>query len=236
MESTPHCQEFSVSNHDHGHSHSHDDQSVKAPEEFWEDFYSTDTKPWTGNPNEVLVNAVAALDLPKGSDAVDLGCGSGADAVFLAQRGFSVTAVDIAAAALNHGIEAAQAAGQSEAITWLQANLASDFPSGSWDLVVSSYLHSPVALERHQILTRARDAVRPGGALVIIGHDGVPHWDNDDDRPVPEFPSIDEVIADLGLDGPGWTVIRRELVPIMIEWPGREPVERTDSLIVAIAD
>lgn len=223
---------MSSSTHQH-HQHSgpnpHDPGDA-TPSEFWEDFYSTDTHPWTGNPNEVLVNAVTALDGDAGRTAADLGCGSGADAVYLAQQGFAVTAVDISSAALAHGRDAARAAGVDDQITWAQVDLDDDFPTGSWDLITTSYLHSPVELGRASILNRAAAAVNPGGVLIIIGHDGVPHWNTD----APEdfsFPSIDEVITELDLDDE-WSVERKDLIDITIGRPEGQVVDRTDSLIV----
>lgn len=222
----------SSTHHHHEHPAHADDAITATPSEFWEDFYSTDTHPWTGNPNEVLINALTALDADRfaGTTALDLGCGSGADAVYLAGRGMTVTAVDISAAALEHGRTAAEQAGLASLLTWTQANLDDEFPSGSWDLVTSSYLHSPVDLARTHILRRAADAVNPGGVLIIIGHDGVPHWNTD----VPEdfsFPSMTEVVAELGL-ADDWSVERQDLIPISIGRPEGQVVDRIDSLIV----
>ncbi|NMO02157.1 class I SAM-dependent methyltransferase [Gordonia sp. TBRC 11910] len=215
--------------HQHAAPNPHDPGDA-TPSEFWEDFYSTDTHPWTGNPNEVLVNALSSLSDFTGTTAADLGCGSGADAVYLAQQGLTVTAVDISAAALAHGRDAAQAAGVDGQITWTQINLDDDFPSGSWDLIASSYLHSPVELGRASILSKAAAAVNPGGALIVIGHDGVPHWNSEapDDF---TFPSVDEVLAELNL-GDDWSLERKDLIDITIGRPEGQVVDRTDSLIV----
>ncbi|GAB17433.1 hypothetical protein GOEFS_032_00290 [Gordonia effusa NBRC 100432] len=211
------------------HHHTHD-ASDATPSEFWEEFYSTDIRPWTGNPNQVLVDAVTSLDDFAGTTATDLGCGSGADAVYLAQQGLRVTAVDISAAALQHGREAACTAGVDDQVHWQQIDLDHDFPSGSWDLVTTSYLHSPVELGRSQILRKAAAAVNPGGVLIIIGHDGVPHWNADapDDF---NFPSVDDVLSELDLDDE-WTIARRELLPITIGRPDGQEIDRTDSLIM----
>lgn len=222
----------SSTDHHHEHPAHGADEETRSPSEFWEDFYSTDTHPWTGNPNELLTNALTVLadDGFVGTTALDLGCGSGADAVYLAERGMAVTAVDISAAALKHGRSAAERVGVSSRITWRQIDLDSEFPSGSWDLVTTSYLHSPVDLERTNIVRNAASAVNPGGVLIIIGHDGVPHWNAD----APEdfsFPSVDEVIAEFDLDN-DWTVQRKDLISITIGRPEGQLVDRTDSLIV----
>ncbi|MFW0788843.1 class I SAM-dependent methyltransferase [Gordonia sp. CPCC 205333] len=219
-----------MSSSTHQHQHTAPDAGDATPSEFWEEFYSTDTRPWTGNPNEVLVDAITSLPHVTGTTAADLGCGSGADAIFLAQQGLRVTAVDISTAALQHGRESACAAGVDDRIHWQQADLDTAFPTGSWDLVTTSYLHSPVDLGRSQILRKAAAAVNPGGVLIIIGHDGVPHWNADapDDF---NFPSVDEVLTELNLDGE-WTVARRDLVPITIGRPDGQEIDRTDSLIV----
>lgn len=184
--------------------------------EFWEDFYR-ERGPWTGNPNAALVTELSERPLAAGS-ALDLACGTGGDAVWLACNGWSVTGVDISSAALEQAAGAAAAAGVGDAIRWERHDLDTDFPEGSWDLVNVAYLHSPVALNRERILQRAADAVAPGGTLIVIGHQGTREWPPSDAEhghaqqhhpgqahSIHVLPSIDEVLADLDLDG--WLVV-----------------------------
>ena len=153
-----------------GHVH---ERHPTDPAEFWEDFYRPGQQPWSGRPNQVLVTELA--DQPRSGrrgTALDLGCGAGADAIWLAQQGWTVTGVDISAAALDHAATEADAAGVADRIEWLQRDLDGGLPDGTWDLVAAAYLHSPVELQREKVLRRAAAAVAPGGTLIVIGHQG----------------------------------------------------------------
>ena len=114
----------------------------------------------------------------------------------------SVTAVDVSANALAAATEQARRAGVDSAIRWERHDLDETFPDGSFDLVVSCYLQSPVALERTAILRAAAAAVRPGGLLLVIGHAGPSH-----DGHHVDMPGAVEVLADLDL-GDDWDVER----------------------------
>jgi len=198
----------------------------RATTEFWDDFYAGRTR-WSGRPNELLVAEVQ--DEPPG-DALDLGCGEGGDAIWLAQQGWRVTAVDVAAAALAFGAEQARRAGVADAIRWVRHDLDETFPDGSFDLVASCYLQSPVALDRAAILRAAAAAVRPGGLVVVVGHAGPPSW-NPDGHGV-GMPRAAEVLADLDL-GEGWVVERCDDVERSAPDPDGRPGTRPDSVVRA---
>ncbi|UJW35060.1 methyltransferase domain-containing protein [Saccharothrix sp. AJ9571] len=165
--------------------------------EFWEEFYS-EREVWSGKPNSLLVREVA--DLRPGT-ALDLGCGEGGDAIWLASAGWRVTAVDVSETALKRAAAHAADAGAADRIDWQRHDLTLSFPDGEFDLVSASFLHSPVAGdgERNRILGQAaRDAVAPGGVLLIIGHAG----EHPEHGPLP---TTSEVLASLAL-GPQWRV------------------------------
>src|SRR5207248_161846 len=82
-------------------------------------------------------------------------------------------------------------------------DLASSFPSGTYGLVTSCYLHSPVELPREDILRKAAAAVAPGGTLLIVGHAGFPSWA--DHQPDVHFPTLQEVLDALALPPDEWT-------------------------------
>ena len=117
-------------------------------------------------PNPTLTEAVARLSPGR---ALELACGSGTNAVWLAARGWSTTAVDWSAVGLANGKAAADAAGVT--VEWLQCDLFAWTPDPrSHDLVAIVYLHMPPE-ERAPIYAAAAAAVAPGGHLVIVGHD-----------------------------------------------------------------
>lgn len=134
---------------------------------FWDDRYRSTTRVWSGRPNPWLVTEVA--DLPPGT-AWDAGCGEGADAVWLADRGWRVTATDVSAVALDRAADhaGAQLAGR---VTWRLVDLAGWVPDGpTYDLVSAHFLHfrEPVRVPLYAGLAAS---VAPGGTLLVVGHD-----------------------------------------------------------------
>jgi len=174
-----------------------------SPEEFWESFYGRDDRVWSGEPNADLVREAAGL--PAGN-ALDLGCGEGTDAVWLAARGWTVTGVDISRTALDRCARHAEDAGVADRIHWERHDLGDTFPEGTFDLVSAHFLHAPVDLPREPILRRAAGAVAPGGVLLIVGHTGRVPW-TDPDRPGPSFPEPAEILRDLELEEGRWQVL-----------------------------
>ena len=139
-------------------------------ERFWEGHYRRRERVWSGRANAVLVDVVGAL--PAGM-ALDLGCGEGGDAIWLARQGWRVTAVDVSATALDRASEDAASAGVADRIDFQQHDLALTFPSGAFDLVSAQYLHSPIEFPRVHVLQEAASAVKPGGLLLIVDHASV---------------------------------------------------------------
>ncbi|MGH3348491.1 MAG: SAM-dependent methyltransferase [Nocardioides sp.] len=207
-------------------THTHADHG--DPAGFWEDFYAPGRRPWSGNPNQVLVDELARLPVTPGT-ALDLGCGTGGDALWLAGQGWTVTGVDIAAAALAEAERAADDAGLADRVTWRRVDLDSEFPAGAWDLVTSAYLQAPVALGRDTILRGAAAAVAPGGTLLVIGHATAPTWVADPPERMRGLPDADDVLASLDL--PGWTVERAEQVTLESASPEGRAGTRTDCVV-----
>lgn len=166
--------------------------------DYWENRYRENGRSWSGNVNASLEREVASV---APGTALDLGCGEGGDALWLARRGWVVTAVDIAPSALAFGAAEQQ---PGDDITWVAADLATWSAPTTYDLVSACFLHSTVELPREQILRRAATAVAPGGLLVIVGHSGMPHWVDADDAAhahAAALPTPDEVRASLFGDG-----------------------------------
>ena len=140
---------------------------------FWEQLWSKTLREATDKvarrpPNAHLIAQVA--DLPPGR-ALDAGCGHGADTLWLAARGWHVTAVDFSAAALGHARSMADAAGADIAarIDWIESDLATWMPEPAhYDLVVSLYVH--VADSVADMVRRLAGGVARAGTLFMVGH------------------------------------------------------------------
>jgi len=144
---------------------------MEFDESFWDERYrqhGEHASVWSGEPNAQLVAEVA--DLPPGS-ALDVGAGEGADAAWLARRGWRVTAVDISSVALARAAAALEDEPETAArITWQHQDLtASPPPAGTFDLVSAQFLHLP-APQRDGVYSRLAASVAPGGTLLIVGH------------------------------------------------------------------
>ena len=152
-------------------THSHDDLDVTTLHSaaFWDERYGSGDQIWSGRPNQRLVESVSGR--APGS-ALDIGCGEGADAIWLAGEGWTVTAVDVSAVALQRAARQAAAAGPDVAarIAWRREDLREWTPEPeSYDLVSEQFLHLPSALRIRQH-ERFAAAVRPGGMLLVVGH------------------------------------------------------------------
>ncbi|MDT5101771.1 MAG: hypothetical protein QOC76_5508 [Mycobacterium sp.] len=174
----------------------------------WEEHYGERERVWSGRVNVQFADVVA--DLAPGR-ALDLGCGEGGDAVWLAERGWHVVAVDISDTALGRAREAADSRGVADRIEFVQLDLSDSFPDGTFDLVSSQFLHSTVPLDRTKILANAAATLRSGGLLVIVDHGSAPPWVSKLDHHH-EFPSAEEVIAGLDLSADQFERLRVEAV------------------------
>jgi SAM-dependent methyltransferase len=151
--------------HEHGHGEQRLSAEARAAE--WDVRYREhDGTMWSGRPNGRLV--AEAADLIPGR-ALDIGCGEGADAIWLARRGWTVTAIDISDVAVGRAREAAEQAGV--VVEWVVGDaLATPFPGGSFDLLSMQYPALPEA--SGEAAVRALLAtVRAGGLLLAVYHD-----------------------------------------------------------------
>jgi SAM-dependent methyltransferase len=134
--------------------------------EHWDERYGTEELIWKADPNRFLVEELQALAPGR---ALDVACGEGRNAVWLASKGWHVTGVDFSRA----GLAKAQrlATGRGVEVAWVEADVVEwQPPSASFDVVVVLYLHLP-AEQRRQALARAAAALAPGGILLVVGHD-----------------------------------------------------------------
>ena len=151
------------------HELQHDEQRFGAEAQAveWDARYSErDGAMWSGRPNGRLVAEVAELTPGR---ALDVGSGEGADAIWLARRGWTVTAIDISDVAVRRAREAAELAGA--AVEWVCGDaLQTPFPVRSFDLVSMQYPALPKAAGEAAVRTLL-DTVRPGGLLLAVYHD-----------------------------------------------------------------
>jgi 2-polyprenyl-3-methyl-5-hydroxy-6-metoxy-1,4-benzoquinol methylase len=132
----------------------------------WDERHAAQDPIESAQPDPTLIHEVGALSPGR---ALDLGAGDGRNAVWLASRGWDVTAVDFSQVALDRGLARADAAGVH--VEWKLADLLEWTPGGrSYDLVTLFFIHFPRD-ERRDVYARAAAAVAPGGTLLVVGHD-----------------------------------------------------------------
>ncbi len=198
--------------------------------EFWDERYRLKDQIWSGEPNPVLVEV--ATDLAPGT-ALDVGCGEGADAIWLAAHGWRVTGTDISMVALERAAAAAAAVTDvADRIVWERSDLLTWEPSASrFDLVSAQFMHLPPA-ERLSLHHRLAAVVRPGGTLLVVGHHPS---DLDTSMQRPDLPDL-MVTADQmaeALDPAEWQVStstrEREVVD-----PDGATITVADAVLVAV--
>lgn len=227
--------------HGHGQGHRHG-EIEQDPVAFWENHYGGAGPVWSGKVNATLAAVVAELAPGR---SLDLGSGEGGDALWLAQRGWQATGVDISATAVARANEAAAAAGLSEnRARFVVADLATlgdrelaELGLTDMDLVSASFFQSPVELPRETILRPAAGLVAPGGHLVLVSHAAAPSWVTFEPGAEPVFPSPESELHDLGIAPGGehaqeWETLRAEVVQREILDPEGRPATIGDSLVV----
>lgn len=203
--------------------------AVRHDERFWEERYQSVPAVWSRRPNGVLVAEVAGL--APGS-ALDVGCGEGADAIWLAEQGWQVLAVDWAETALRRGADeaAVRGGGIARRIGWQAVDVTSWRPDAAYDLVTSSFLHIP-RNERDPLFVRLAAAVAPGGTLLLVGHDPSERETHRGGRPAELFFSAEEAV-DL-LDGESWEIVTAEARSRDAQDSEGNPTQLTDAVVRA---
>ncbi|WP_017586403.1 class I SAM-dependent methyltransferase [Nocardiopsis ganjiahuensis] len=195
---------------------------------FWDGVHTTRPAATDPRPNSRLVEAVTGLAPGR---ALDLGCGEGGDALWLARRGWHVTAVDLSAVAVARLAALARSHGLQELVTAERHDLHAAFPRGRFDLVCAHYLHSPHDLDRPTVLRAAAHALHPGGSLLIVDHGSTAPWSWNQD-PDTSYPTPQEVAAGIGLDPATWTVERADTPRRIATGPGGRTAEVTDHVLL----
>lgn len=196
----------------------------------WEARYGEKDRIWSGAPNASLVSVLETL--PAGT-AIDLGAGEGGDALWLAERGWRVTAYDISTTALSRLDQAAADRNLADRITTVAGDLADAPIEGTVDLVTASFLHSTVQIPRTQILRRFAAVVNPGGHLFVLGHAAPPRWASPEmHQHAAHLVGPHEEVEQLDLDPEVWSVEVAELRQRDIIDPDGQPATIDDSVVL----
>ncbi len=201
-------------------------------QEDWDSRYASDELVWKAEPNRFLVTEATGLSPGR---ALDVACGEGRNAVWLAEQGWHATGVDFSPIALDKARKLAASRGVGDRVEWHQADLRTEdwVPTtrgDGFDLVIVFYLQ--VAAEtRHRVLRACGMAVAPGGTLVVVAHD----LDNlTGGIGGPQDPAVlyraSDVVDDLA--GTGLTVERADQVRRPVETDGRT-IDALDLLVRA---
>lgn len=197
-----------------------------ASEEFWEQHYRQRTGMGSGGVNPILVEVAA--NLAPGS-ALDLGCGEGSDALWLAGQGWRVTAVDVSATVLARVSARADAAGVGARVHPQRHDLSVSLPDETFDLVSAQYLQSPVDFDRQRVLRRAAASVAAGGVLLVVDHGSVAPWSWAD--PDTRFPTPEELLDSFGLNLGDWRTLRLDAPQRTAAGPGGQSTVVTDTVV-----
>jgi SAM-dependent methyltransferase len=191
--------------------------------EDWNRRYAEVESVWSLTPNRFLV--AEAADLRPGR-ALALACGEGRNAIWLAERGWLVTAVDYSDVAIEKARQ--RAAGERVAVDLhVQDLLAFEPDRRAYDLVLVLYVQIPAA-ERRQVLAMAAEALAPAGTLLLVGHDLLNATEGVGG---PSDPSVlytpDDIVAEL----PGLEIEKAERVLRDVEDADRPAI---DALVRAV--
>ncbi|PWU45728.1 class I SAM-dependent methyltransferase [Micromonospora globispora] len=191
----------------------------------WDERYASAPElVWTAEPNRFVVEEVSNLSPGR---AIDLAAGEGRNAVWLAQQGWEVTAVDFSPVAIERGRELARQ--RNVTVDWQVADVTEYTPpADGFDLVLIAYLHLP-ATDIATVLSRARDAVRAGGRVLVVGHDVANLSGGTGGPQNPDILLTPEAVVK-GL--PGLRIRRAETAPRPVNVDGRT-VDALDTVVVA---
>lgn len=176
------------------------------PREFWDGVHRRRHGSGPGRQHPYLAEHFRSATPGR---ALDLGCGDGANAIWLASQDWTVTGVDVSGVALERAAEHAEQAGVSERVRWVSADLEDWTTSETFDLVTAFFVHSPLELDSAAVLARAADCVTSGGTLLVIGHYTLPPWAWDPTA-ADGLPRAAELASALGLQEPRWRIRRAE--------------------------
>lgn len=197
----------------------------------WEARYAEVDGFWSGRVNATLADVAAPL--PPGT-ALDVGCGEGGDAVWLAQHGWTVTGVDVSATAIRRAADAARARGLgADRVTFVEVDAVDALPDGTFDLVTASFLHSwERDFPRLHVLRSAAARVAPGGHLLVVSHVAPPPWVRDLPPEAPILRDPRDELALLALPRDQWATELVEVRPRDVADPDGNPAVIEDGVLL----
>ena len=192
----------------------------------WDARYATTELVWSVTPNQFVADELA--DLPPGR-AVDLAAGEGRNAIWLAGRGWDVTAVDFSQVALDKGRRLADGEHLDGSVTWVCADATTWTADAAYELVVVAYLQLPPG-QRREAVRRAFAALRPGGTFLLVAHD---LSNLGEGTGGPQDPAVlmtaDDVLDDL--EGTDFELVRAERVVRQVPQPDGTTAPAYDALV-----
>ena len=196
----------------------------------WDQRYADTQLVWSVTPNQFVAAELA--DLPPGR-AVDLAAGEGRNAIWLASRGWDVTAVDFSQVALDKGRRLAESQELTGSVSWVCADATTWAGDGEYDLAVLAYLQLAEG-ERRAAARAAFEALRPGGTFLLVAHDSSNLAEGTGG---PQDPAVlmtaDDVLDDLG--GLPLDVERAERVVRQVPQPDGSTAPAYDALVRLVA-
>lgn len=212
----------------------------------WEERYAgTGDAIWSGNPNEALVATVGGLNPGR---ALDVGCGEGADVIWLAEHGWDATGIDLSQTAIDRATESVASKGVTASFevtdvsTWDPSGSNEEHPRrGGYDLVIGCFLHTRLPDTREELVGRVAEHVAPDGRLLLISHAEMPPWAENHDEELghglghhhePVTPNGDFALL-IGGSPVRWEIELAELRTREVEGPDGEPAELDDSVLLA---
>lgn len=208
----------------------------------WEERYAeADDTIWSGNPNEALVAIVS--DMTPGR-VLDVGCGEGADVIWLAEKGWDATGIDLSTTAIDRARKAAES--RRISAEFAVADVSTWEPKdqdrrGGFDLVIGCFLHTRLPDTREELLSRVSAHVAPGGALLLVSHATMPTWAAEHSEKLdhrlehhhePVSPNGDFALL-IGASPARWEIEHAETRTRQVTSPTGEPAELDDAVLLA---
>ncbi|MFV0434671.1 MAG: FAD-dependent oxidoreductase [Leucobacter sp.] len=219
----------------------HDPEAPQDAAQFWEQRYAESDRIWSGRVNPALADIVNGWDPGR---SLDLGCGEGGDVLWLAERGWEASGIDLSTTAVARGRREAEARGIPNAAfvaadlgEWADRGSEIDGSSEPFDLISASFMQSPVELPRERILRAATARLAPGGRLVVVSHAAAPPWASEAHGPhgahgPHDFPQPESELAALDLDPESWEIVTAEVRTREASGPDGAPATLDDTVVV----